>query len=130
MILAVSNLANASGIALGVLFVIAGATKIAAGPDWPAQAADLGTPRPAALAVPWIELVVGVTVAARIAVPLPAIAAIALLLGFTALLIARLRDDDRPPCACFGAWSTAPLSWWHIARNVAMLALAVLTFFD
>jgi len=130
MIVAVSNLANASGIALGVLLVVAGGAKIAAGPQWPAQAAQLGTPRAVAVVVPWLEIVVGVAVAARLAVPLPAIAAIVLLVAFSALLVARLRGDERPPCACFGAWSASPLSWWHVARNVGMLVLAVLTFFE
>jgi len=125
----VSNLAASTGIALGSMFVIAGGMKIAAGPAWRAQAADLGTPSWIAAAVPWIELVVGGSVATRLLAPVPAIAAIVLLVAFTTLLVVRLRDGDRPPCACFGTWSTAPLSWWHVARNVGMLALAVLTFF-
>lgn len=128
MMLAVSLLADAAGVVLGALFVGAGATKIAVGPQWPARAARLGTPRPVALAVPWVEIVVGVAVAARLVVPLAAIAAIVLLVGFTAVLVWRLRGDERPPCACFGAWSASPLSWWHVVRNAAMLVLCVLTF--
>lgn len=128
-LLATSNLANIAGISLGVLLAVAGATKLAVGPQWPVQAADLGVPAPVAITVPWIEIGVGIGIGARILAPLPAIAAIVLLVAFTALLVVRLRNGERPPCACFGAWSAAPLSGWHVARNVAMLVLAVLTFF-
>jgi uncharacterized membrane protein YphA (DoxX/SURF4 family) len=122
--LAASVAAEVCGIAFGVLFVVAGATKLAAGPAWPSQAAGLGVARPVAVAVPWIELAVGTAVAARLFMPWSAVVAIALLVAFTVLVVARLRAGDHPPCACFGAWSTRPLSWWHVARNVAMIGLA------
>lgn len=127
MVFATSYVANVAGVTLGVLFIIAGIAKIGAGERWWAQAADLGVPRPIAAAVPWLEIAIGTTVAFRVAMPWPAVAAIALLLAFTVFIVARLRDGDRPPCACFGVWSAAPLSGWHVARNVCMIALGVLT---
>lgn len=127
MVLATSYVANVAGITLGVLFLIAGVAKIGAGERWWAQAADLGVPRPVAAAVPWLEIAIGTTVAFRVAVPWPAVAAIALLLAFTVFIVARLGDGERPPCACFGVWSAAPLSGWHVARNICMIALGVLT---
>jgi len=110
---------------LGVLFIGAGVAKVMIGAAWPAQAQRLGTPRVVAVAVPWLEIAVGAAVAVRLASPWSAVAAVALLVAFTALLVARLASGDHPPCACFGSWSTRPLSWWHVARNGAMAALAV-----
>jgi hypothetical protein len=48
------------------------------------------------------------------------------LLAFTSLLILRLSQGRRPPCACFGAWSAKPIGWRDVARNTAFLALASL----
>jgi len=124
-LIAASFAANAAATALGVLFVGAGVSKAVTGTAWTSQAQRLGTPRRVAAAVPWIEIVVGAAVAARLAIPWSAIAALALLAAFTAVLVARLASGDHPPCACFGAWSTRPLSWWHVVRNGAMMALAV-----
>ena len=124
--IAASFAANAAATALGVVFVGAGVSKAVMGTAWTSQAQRLGTPRRVAAAVPWIEIVVGAAVAARLAIPWSAIAALALLTAFTAVLVARLASGDHPPCACFGAWSTRPLSWWHVVRNGAMMALAVI----
>jgi hypothetical protein len=41
------------------------------------------------------------------------------------LLLVRLDDGVRPPCACFGAWSARPVSWWSVGRNVALGVLAL-----
>lgn len=123
--LAASVAAEVSAIALGVVFVVAGALKLAAGPRWPTQAAGLGVPQLVAVAVPWIELGVGTAVATRLALPWTALVAVALLVGFSVVLVGRLRAGPRPPCACFGAWSSRSLSWWHVARNAGLIALAV-----
>ena len=48
-----------------------------------------------------------------------------MLLAFTTLLAMRLAHGERPPCACFGSWSAKPLSWRHVARNAALIAVAV-----
>jgi hypothetical protein len=54
-----------------------------------------------------------------------AIAAAALLVAFTALLIVRLSQGRRPPCACFGSLSSKPIGWIDVARNTLLLAIAV-----
>jgi len=59
--------------------------------------------------------------------PIPQFAAIFLLLLFTALISKRLSEGRRPPCACFGAWSAKPIGPEHLARNAALLVLAVLS---
>ena len=117
--------ARVAAIVVGVVFVVAGASKLAAGPGWPAQARELGAPSVAVAPMPWIELAVGAALLVGLASPLPAIAAIVLLLGFTVLLLLRLREGRRPPCACFGAWSASPIGPQHLIRNGVLLVLAV-----
>jgi hypothetical protein len=116
----------AASLALGAVFLLAGGSKIASGRAWLTQAADLGAPRPVATALPWWELVVGGVLVAQIARPIAGAAALATLGAFTALLVVRLAQGRRPPCACFGAWSATPIGWRHVVRNAVFAALAVL----
>jgi Methylamine utilisation protein MauE len=114
-----------AAVGLGAVFVIAGAAKLALGAAWPAQARAMGAPMPVATIVPGVELVVGATLIARIAMPLPAVAAIVLLVSFSVLIARQLVDGRHPPCACFGAWSHRPLSGAHLARNAVMTVVAI-----
>ena len=122
-----SAVALVASVLLGAAFVLAGGSKLAAGAAWPAQARDLGAPRFAAPLLPWLELAVGAALVVQLVEPWPALAAIALLLAFSALIAVRLSQGRRPPCACFGAWSASPIGPGHLARNGALLALGVLS---
>jgi uncharacterized membrane protein YphA (DoxX/SURF4 family) len=115
-----------AAVGLGAVFVIAGAAKVAHGAAWPAQAREMGAPMPIATIVPGVELVIGAALVARVAMPLPALAAIALLLAFSVLIARQLVDGRHPPCACFGAWSHRPLSGSHLVRNAAMIVVAII----
>lgn len=115
----------AAAVVVGVVLVVAGASKLAAGPAWPVNARNLGAPAWAIPVVPWIELLVGATLAVQLAPPYPAIAATALLVAFSVLIAARLRAGERPVCACFGQWSATPLGAHHLVRNGVLAALAV-----
>jgi len=114
----------AAGV-LGVAFVVAGASKIAVGAAWPAQALALGAPSVVVRPLPWIELSVGALLIVRVMVPVVASIAIALLVAFSIVIALRLREGSRPPCACFGAWSAAPIGPWHLVRNAALVALGL-----
>ena len=118
-------IAVVAGVLVGAVLVIAGAAKLASRGRWPAQAAAMGTPRAIAIAVPWVEIVLGALVAVGVAMPWTGLAALVLLAAFTGLILVRLDDPVRPPCACFGAWSVRPLSWWSVARNVALAVAAL-----
>lgn len=122
-----SGIALVASVALGIAFLVAGGSKLAAGAAWPAQASGLGAPALAVPVLPWIELVVGATLVLQLGAPLPAVVALALLLAFTGLIGLRLREGVRPPCACFGAWSAKPIGPAHLIRNGALIALAVLS---
>jgi hypothetical protein len=126
-LVAAAPISDIARIVLGVALLVAAVAKIAAGRRWIDQARDLGVPRSIAGALPWLELVVGASVAAGIVEPWPAIVAIVLLGVFTAWIGAHLARGAHPPCACFGSLSAAPLSWWHLVRNGVLLLLGVLS---
>lgn len=119
------NVAAAAAILVGAAFLVAGGAKIAAGAAWPAQAADLGAPAFVVPFVPWLEILVGAALCAQLARPVTGAVAAAMMVAFSALLVLRLAQGRRPPCACFGSWSAKPLGWKHLVRNAALLALAL-----
>ena len=114
-----------AGVVLGLVFVAAGVLKLVAGPDWLKQAADMDVSRPMAMVVPYVEIVLGVLVATQLFAPWPAVAALLLLVSFTVVIVRRIRDGSRPPCACFGSKSKRPLGSYHVIRNLVFVALAL-----
>src|SRR5215207_6312552 len=100
--------------------------ELVAGPLWMKQSADMDVPRALAFPVPYVELVLGVLLVTQLFSPWPAIAAAALLLAFTVVIVRRIRDGSRPPCSCFGARSTRPLGAIHVLRNLGLLAVAAI----
>lgn len=113
-----------AAVLLGAAFVVAGASKLAARESWPVQALGLGAPAWTVPLVPWIEMVIGALLLVQLFRPAMAAAAAVLLVLFTIMLLRKLAAGERPPCACFGAWSAKPIGWGHIARNAGLLCLA------
>jgi uncharacterized membrane protein YphA (DoxX/SURF4 family) len=114
-----------ANVLLGAAFLWAGALKFVQGPSWSKQAADMGVHRPLALAVPYVEVLVGAGLISQLLTPWPAVVALVLLLSYTVLILVRLADGSRPPCACFGSRSMRPLGAYHVLRNMALIAVAV-----
>ena len=114
-----------AAVIVGAAFVVAGASKLAARDGWPEQARGLGAPSWTIPIVPWFELVVGALLVVQVARSFMAFVAIGLLTVFTVMIAVNLRQGRRPPCACFGAWSAKPIGGGHIARNLALIAVAV-----
>lgn len=114
-----------ASIVVGVAFLVAGGSKLAAGRSWPAQAAALGAPALVAPALPWVELAIGAALVLQLGRPVAALAAIVLLVAFSGLIGLRLSQGRRPACACFGAWSAKPIGASHLLRNGALLVAAV-----
>ena len=119
----------AASIIVGAVFLIAGGSKIAAGPQWPVQARGLGAPAVLIPIVPWVEIAIGALLVVQFGRRPGAVAALVVLTAFTALIAGQLARGRRPPCACFGAWSAKPLGAGHLARNGALIALGVLALF-
>ena len=111
-------------VALGVVFLVAGVTKVAGPHRWRVQSAELGVPPGVAAALPFGELIIGALLVGQVARRPVAVIAAVLLFAFTALLVVRLRQGRRPPCACFGGWSTKPIGWSDVARNAGFIAVA------
>ena len=118
-------MATVASVLLGIAFLVAGGSKLAAGPSWPEQASGLGAPAVVVPALPWIELVLGALLVVQLAPVAAGTSSLVLLAAFTALIVRRLGQGRHPPCACFGAWSARPLGWGHVVRNLALAALAV-----
>jgi uncharacterized membrane protein YphA (DoxX/SURF4 family) len=123
----VTAIALVASVLLGAAFLVAGGSKLAAGQAWPVEADGLGAPSFAIPTLPWIELVVGAALIFQILPPIPAIAALALLVAFSGLIVARLKEGKRPPCACFGAWSAKPIGPAHLVRNGALIVLGLVS---
>ena len=118
-----------ASVLLGVTFLIAGGSKLAAGDAWPVQARALGAPAVVAPILPWLELAVGATLGVGVARPLPAVVALVLLVAFSVAIARRLREGRHPVCACFGAWSATPIGAGHLWRNAALMVPGVLALF-
>jgi methylamine utilization protein MauE len=126
-LLAASLITDLARVALGIALLAAAIAKIGAGARWLDQATSLGVWRPIAVGLPWFELVTGAAVVAGVAEPWPVAIAVGLLAIFTAWIVVHLVRGEHPPCACFGSLSVAPLSWWHVARNGALIVLGMVS---
>ncbi len=106
---------------VGVVFVFAGVQKMTSWPMWKSDAAAQRVPSSIAMVVPVVEVMLGVTLIAlrpsRVVIGI----ACAVLLAFTAHLVARIRRGDDVPCGCFGSTRRVPPSWRDVWRNVALM---------
>ena len=121
--------ARLASVVLGAVFVLAGGAKLAAGSTWIAQARQMGATQPVATIVPGVELLLGAALITGLLSPVPALAAIGLLILFSVTIARQLVDGRHPPCACFGAWSTRPLGEGHLLRNAALIVVAIVACF-
>lgn len=118
--------ADAARIFIGGMFVLAAIAKLRDGFGWIRQASDMGVwPRVAAI-VPWLELLLGSVLIVGLFERWSMAAAGLLLLAFTAIIVRRIADGSRPPCACFGARSERPLGARDVTRNIGLLALVLI----
>ena len=116
-----------ASVILGGVMCVAGGSKIAMGNRWPVEAQALGAPQSIAPIVPWIEIALGALLIVQLKPEVIGALSLALLVAFTLLIVRQLQKGHRPVCACFGSWSSKPLSWQHVARNAGFIALAVIT---
>ena len=117
-------LSRIAGAVLGVVILVAGGAK-RADRTWPASAAALGVPAWAIVALPWFEIALGAVLISGLVRPLAAFVAAAAIVAFSGLLVVRLAEGRRVPCACFGSHSRRPIGALSLVRNAALLALAI-----
>ena len=106
---------------VGVVFVFAGVQKMTSWSTWTSDAAAQRVPSSIAMVVPVVEVVLGVTLIALRLTKVVIVIACAVLLAFTAHLVARIRRGDNVPCGCFGSTRRVPPSWRDVWRNVALM---------
>jgi uncharacterized membrane protein YphA (DoxX/SURF4 family) len=112
-------------VVLAAVFAVAGVAKLRDPSGTLRDFEGLGLPRARVLVVfvPVVELSVA---ALLVIVPAAgALGALVTLAFFTTFLVGRLRAGVTAPCACFGSARRDPLSGVEIARNLALVALAV-----
>jgi hypothetical protein len=118
-----------ASVILGGVMCIAGGSKVAMGKRWPVEAESLGAPKAIAPIVPWVEIALGALLIVQLKPEVVGSLSLVLLVTFTLLIVRQLQKGHRPVCACFGSWSSKPLSGKHVVRNAGFIALALITIF-
>jgi uncharacterized membrane protein YphA (DoxX/SURF4 family) len=126
----VPDLVLAVRLLLAALFLLAGAGKLADPGSTRGAAAELGVPRrlvPAiAPTLPLIELGLAAALIDGATARVAAIGAGVLLAAFSGALGVALARGRRPACRCFGPLTRTAAGPGELARDVAMLAFAVI----
>ena len=115
-------------LVVATVFIYAGVAKFATFENWTFQARALGAPDPFVVLVPLAEIALAVLLVGGWWFDQAVAASLILLVGFTILLLVRLRDPERLPCACFGATSQRPMSWLDVVRNVILIAVLIAAY--
>ena len=114
-----------SSVVVAAVFVYAGVAKFATFENWTLQVRALGAPDQAVFLVPVTEITLGVLLVGRWWFIQTVVAGVLLLTVFTAVLLVRLSDTERQPCACFGSTSKRPMSWLDVLRNALLIAVLI-----
>jgi hypothetical protein len=115
-----------AGVVAGGTLIVAGVLKLSS-VEWPADAASLGVGIRIARPVPFVEIALGAMVAMRLATPWTSIAMIALVVGFSLVIVRAMRSEVPPVCACFGSFDRRPVGFAHLARNGLLVALTAVS---
>ena len=108
---------------VGVVFLLAGASKCVNQKQWRLDARSQGVWTPVAVCIPYVELVLGGCLVALPVSPIVLGLSTALLLIFTVFLGVQVAMGSKVPCACFGARSRRAPSWRDVLRNVGLMVL-------
>jgi len=115
-------------IGLAAVFATAGFAKLADRAGSQRALADFGVPgRVAGLLgtlLPLAELATATALVPDGSALWGALAALALLLAFSAAIALNLSRGRAPDCHCFGQLQSAPVSWWTVARNLLLALVA------
>ncbi len=112
-----------AAIVVGAVFLLAGASKVVNMSQWLRDANSQAVWKPVAVVIPFVELILGGCLVGLPVSPIVLGLSTALLLVFTAFLIAQIRVSSDVPCACFGSFLRRPPSGKDVLRNVAFMAL-------
>jgi hypothetical protein len=120
-----NEVAIAARVALGLVFIYAAIAKVRT-PHWSILALEAGTPRTVVMVLPAVESLLGLALVVQLFPSVVGWIAVAVLAAFTATLAHRLHSGSKAPCNCFGGASNDPVGARTIARNIALLLVALL----
>jgi uncharacterized membrane protein YphA (DoxX/SURF4 family)/peroxiredoxin len=127
------GIALAARILLALVFALAGVGKLLDQSGGRRALAGFGVPdrwsAPAARALPAAELAIAVALVPTQTARWGALAALCLLLAFTAAIARATSRGVAPDCHCFGQLSSAPAGWRTLTRNVVLAGVAALLVF-
>lgn len=113
---------------LAAVFLVAAAGKLASRTRTIDTLGEFGVPgnlrRPAAIALPLLELAIAIALLPTATAAWAALAATLLLLVFTVAVARVLAQGREVDCNCFGSLGPSRISRWTLARNGALLVLA------
>jgi uncharacterized membrane protein YphA (DoxX/SURF4 family) len=119
----------AAQLVLAAVFVVAGVAKLHDLPGSRRGMANLGVPEQFSAAAVVIPAIGEIVLAAALIVPATdrwaALAAAALLLGYSGGIVNARARGRMPDCRCFGQIYSGPAGWGTIARNLGLAALAL-----
>jgi hypothetical protein len=123
------DLADATALALAVIFGWAAVAKLITHRSTRESFSELGLVAPRALSfvVPAAELVTAILLV--VAAPVGAATAIFLLVSFTVILARALRSGLSVSCSCFGATAGSDVSVIDVVRNAGLAVLCQLALF-
>jgi uncharacterized membrane protein YphA (DoxX/SURF4 family) len=117
-----------ASVVLGGWLLIAGVMKLL-NLRWQERERELGVPQWLLTIIAPLEIVLGACIAAQFLRPLLAWAAMAMMLGFTVLLLVQWDERSGRPCNCFGVFSKRPVSKLTIIRNITAIIFALVAAF-
>jgi uncharacterized membrane protein YphA (DoxX/SURF4 family) len=125
----VEPVALAARFALATVFLLAGAAKLSALPQFTSgvekfELLPARLVRPVAYSIPPLELVSGLLLAFGIGIRVIAGLLALVLAGFTIAVSAALVERKTIDCECFGPGAPRPITWLTVFRNLALLGLA------
>ena len=118
-------------LALGVIWVAAALAKLTTR-QFGRHAIARFNLLPSALAsvvgivLPWTELSLGGLLLSGQWTRAAAGASVVVLSVFTFAIVVSLVRGDHVECSCFGQWRSNRISWWSVARNAGLAALAAI----
>src|ERR1041385_3627040 len=119
-----------SRLLLGAVFGVSGISKLVDIKGSRKSLADFGVPgflaTPLGVLLPLAELTCAVALIPNASVWWGALGVVALLALFIIAISINLARGRRPDCHCFGQLGSSPVSGKTLARNVVLLAAAVL----
>ena len=122
-----------SQLVLAVVFVVAGAAKLVDRDETRRAVAGFGAPAPLqaplAVALPVVELAIAGALFVPALARWAALAALALLLVFCAVIVRALARGSAPDCNCFGGLTQTEVGRGTLVRNLVLGALAAFAAF-